>query len=85
MNYFTERRSQTLTNDPYEISYEDIQMMLRENMKDQMECEKVTESSNRGESCYVDDNKPGEGKIGNSRLAFYKEVLLFPITFFGTE
>lgn len=75
MNYITERRSQTLSNDPYEITYDDIQMMLRENLKDQMECKKVTESSNRGESYYADDNKPGEGKIDNFRWAFYKEVL----------
>jgi len=75
MNYISERRSQTLSNDPYEITRDDIQMMYRENLKDQMECEKVTESSNRGESYYADDNKPGEGKIDNSRLAFYKEVL----------
>lgn len=75
MNYITERRSRSLSNDPYEITYDDIQMMHRENLKDKMECKDVTESSNRGESYYADDNKPGEGKIDNFRLAFYKEVL----------
>lgn len=75
MNYITERRSRTLSNIPYEISYDDIQTMLRENLKDKMECEKVTQSSNRGESYYADDNKPGEGKFEIFRLAFYKEIL----------
>ncbi|MBO5353478.1 MAG: FRG domain-containing protein [Lachnospiraceae bacterium] len=75
MNYITERRSSTLSNEPFEITYEDIRRMFLENIKDEAECRRVTESTYRGESYYADDNRPGEGKVNDFRMAFCKEVL----------
>jgi hypothetical protein len=39
------------------------------------ECRRVTESSYRGETYYAGDGRPGNDKIDNFRMAFYKEVL----------
>lgn len=75
MNYITERRSSTLSNEPYEITYEDIRKMYLENLRDEEECRRVTESSYRGESYYAGDGRPGEGKINDFQAAFFKEIL----------
>jgi hypothetical protein len=72
MNYITERRSSTLSNEPYKITYGDIKMMYNENLKDMIECKEVTESSNRGESYYTADNKPGEKMAISSRHSLKK-------------
>ena len=75
MNYITERRGSTLTNEPYEITDSDIRRMRIENQRDLDECRKVTESSYRGESYYADDKRPGDGKVNDFHMAFFKEVL----------
>lgn len=75
MNYITERRSSTSSNEPFEISYEDIRQIYLQNKADMEECKRVTESSYRGESYYSGDSKPGDEKIDDFRRAFYKEVL----------
>ncbi len=75
MNYITERRSHTLSNEPFEITHDDIQILYCENLKDRMECQRVTESSRRGESYYTGDHSPGEEKEKDFLAAFFKEVL----------
>lgn len=75
MNYITERRSTTLSNEPYEISYKDIQQIYQQNRRDLEECKQVTESTYRGESYYAGDGRPGNDKVGDFRMAFFKEVL----------
>lgn len=75
MEYITARRGQTLSNEPYEITYEDIRRMYNENLRDAEECRRVTESSRRGESYYANDGRPGEEKIEDFQSAFFKEVL----------
>ena len=62
MEYITARRGQTLSNEPYEITYEDIRRMYNENLRDAEECRRVTESSRRGESYYANDGRPGKKK-----------------------
>ncbi|MDE5553385.1 MAG: FRG domain-containing protein, partial [Malacoplasma sp.] len=51
-----------------------IRQMYEENKRDEEEVKRVTASSDRGESYYNDGKTPGNEKINNSRLAFYKEV-----------
>lgn len=75
MNYITDRRSSVPSNEPYEISYKDIRQMYLQNLSDEAECRKVTESSRRGESYYMGDGRPGEGKESNFQAAFFKEIL----------
>ena len=75
MNYISEKRSSTLSNEPYELSYDDIRQMYLQNQKEMEECRQVTESSYRGESYYAGDGRPGDGKVSDFRAAFFKEVL----------
>jgi hypothetical protein len=75
VEYITKRRSQILSNEPYEITYDDIKQMYYANQRDAEETKRVTESTYRGESYYPDDNRPGSGKLANWRHAFFKEVL----------
>ena len=65
MEYITARRSETLLNEPYEITYADIRRMYYENLRDAEECRRVTESSRRGETYYANDGRPGEEKIAD--------------------
>lgn len=58
-----------------QITYDDIRRMYEENQRDAVECEQVTRSTNRGESYYANDGKPGTGKLQDFRMAFFKEVL----------
>ena len=55
-----------LDNTVHEITYEQIEVLLRDNKREEAEGRRITESSNRGENFYngVNDN-----------LAFYKECL----------
>lgn len=73
MEYLSNRRSNTLSNDPLIISMDDIKQMHLQNEKDAAECKAVTESTNRGESFYATDKHSGAGKADNSRMALYKE------------
>ncbi len=75
MEYLSSRRSNMLSNEPLIISIEDIKTMHLQNEMDASECRAVTESSNRGESYYADDGRPGVEKINNFQMAFFKEVL----------
>lgn len=75
MNYITSRRGDTLSNEPYEISYDDIRKMYFENIKDAEECKRVTESSMRGESYYYGDGRPGTEKTKDFNAALFKEIL----------
>lgn len=75
MNYITERRSSTLSNEPYEISYEDIYQIYQQNKRDLEECKQVTKSTYRGESYYAGDGRPGNDKVADFHTAFFKEVL----------
>lgn len=74
MNYITSKVRKMLTNDPYILSSSELRDMMRQNQYDVAETQHVTESSKRGES-YYEDGCPGDGKISDERLAFYKEVL----------
>lgn len=74
MNYITSKVRKTLTNEPYILSASELRDMMRQNQYDVAETLHVTESSKRGES-YYEDGRPGDGKISDERLAFYKEVL----------
>lgn len=74
MNYITSKVRKMLTNDPYVLSSSELRDMMRQNQYDVAETQHVTESSKRGES-YYEDGRPGDGKISDERLAFYKEVL----------
>lgn len=75
MDYITARRGQTLSNEPFEITYADIERMYYENLRDANECKRVTESSRRGESYYAGDGKSGAGKVDDFHMAFFKEIL----------
>lgn len=75
MDYLSNRRSSTLSNEPLVISMNDLKQMHFQNERDAAECKAVTESSNRGESYYAGDGKPGEGKLDDFQAAFFKEVL----------
>lgn len=57
------------------ISGYDILNMHIQNEKDAAECRAVTESSNRGETYYANDGRPGNEKISDFHMAFFKEVL----------
>lgn len=57
------------------ITYDDLHRMYEDNQRDAAECEQVTQSTNRGESYYADDDRPGVGKIQHPRHALYKEIL----------
>ncbi len=57
------------------IGYNDIKRMYEENLRDAQECERVTESSHRGESYYADDGRPGAEKNSDFLRAFFNEVL----------
>ncbi len=74
MDYVTSRRGKGLSNEPMEVSYEDIMRIWRISDEEAELVRRVTESSYRGES-YYPDGKPGIGKLANERHAFYKEVL----------
>ena len=76
MEYLSESRrsDKTLPNEPLIISMKDIMQMHRQNEMDAAECRAVTASSDRGESYFADDGRPGEDKV-NPQLAMYKEIL----------
>ncbi|MDR0984053.1 MAG: FRG domain-containing protein [Ruminococcus sp.] len=74
MDYITKRRGDTLSNEPFEITYSDIKEMHENNLKEQLECKRIEESSQRGET-YYNDGKPGKEEIKDSMAAFLKEVL----------
>lgn len=65
MSYFKSKNE--LTNDKHLITHNEILMMLRENEKDRIECDCVTQSTYRGESYW--------GTTGNDRLDMFKEFL----------
>ena len=73
-NYISAKRGK-LSNIPYNITRDDIKLMLKVNEHDKIECEKITQSSYRGESYYANDGKPGNEKITDTFLAFAREVL----------
>lgn len=75
MDYISSRERKTLSNEPYEISQDDIRNILRQNELDKQECRRVTESSYKGESYYLNDGRPGNEKIADFRIAFFKEYL----------
>lgn len=65
----------TLPENIREITYDELCRMFNENQRDAAECEQVTQSTNRGESYYANDGRPGTGKVSDFFLAFSKEVL----------
>ena len=73
MDYITSKVRKTLTNEPYILSVSELRDMMRQNQHDVEETRYVTESTNRGESYYY-DGRPGDGKVKDARLAFFKEV-----------
>ena len=73
-NYISDKRG-SLSNIPYNITENDIKLMLEVNEHDKTECEKVTQSSYHGESYYANDGKPGNEKIKDNFFAFAKEIL----------
>ena len=75
VDYLSSRRSSQLSNEPLMISRYDILNMHIQNEKDAAECRAVTESSNRGETYYANDGRPGNEKISDFHMAFFKEVL----------
>lgn len=72
MDYISKRKK--LTNEPYYLSDSELRDMMDQNERDRLECLHVTESTYRGESYYKGDGRPGDGKVSNSMLAFFKEV-----------
>jgi hypothetical protein len=74
VDYITKKRGDTLSNEPYEITYSDIEKMHNNNLIDRLECERVEESTLRGET-YYNNGTPGNEKIKDSTGAFFKEVL----------
>lgn len=75
MEYLAKRPNGNLSNEPFLITNDNIRKMYEENLRDAYECDRVTESTRRGESYYANDGRPGDEKINHSRLAFFKEVL----------
>ncbi len=75
MNYISGKKRKELSNEPYEISMDDLQFMLKQNDKDKRECERVTKSSSRGESYFATGSRLENEKLADQRLALYKEVL----------
>ena len=75
MEYITKRRSQILSNEPYEITYDDIKQMYYANQRDAEETKRVTESTYRGESYYPDDNRPGSGNWRTGAMPFQRGAL----------
>lgn len=76
MDYLSKnRRGSALSNEPLVISSDDLMQMHLQNERDAAECRAVTETSNRGESYYAGDGRPGNEKIADSRAAFFREVL----------
>jgi len=75
MDYLSTRNGQALSNEPYEMSYEDIRQFYTMNLRDLEECKRVTASSSRGETYYAHDGRPGNEKIEDFEAAFFKEVL----------
>ena len=73
MDYITSKVRKTLTNEPYVLSASELRDMVSQNQHDVEETRYVTESTNRGESYYY-DGRPGDGKVKDARLAFFKEV-----------
>lgn len=69
------RRSTTFSNEPLVISSDDLMQMHLQNQRDAAECRAVTESSNRGESYYAGDGRPGNHKTADFMTAFFREVL----------
>lgn len=76
MEYLSSRRSSMLSNDPLIITLEDIKTMHLQNKMDALECRAITESSNRKETYYADDSRPGLEKMNNFQRAFFKELML---------
>ena len=74
-NYVAQTEDGRICTDLYEISKKDILRLLQISEIEANECRRVTESSLRGESYYKGDGRPGDEKLQDSRLAFYKEVL----------
>lgn len=58
MDYVTSRRGKGLSNEPMEVSYEDIMRIWRISDEEAELVRRVTESGYRGES-YYPDGKPG--------------------------
>ena len=75
MNYIAKHPEGKLSNKPFLITYDDIRKMYEENLREARECERVTESTRRGETYYANDGRPGNEKIDNFHMAFFKEVL----------
>lgn len=50
MNYLSSRERKTLSNEPYDITEDDLKEMLRQNERDKEECKRITEMRYRGES-----------------------------------
>ena len=74
MNYIAKHPNGKRSNKPVMITYDDIKKMYEENLREARECERVTESTRRGESYYANDGRPGNEKINDFRMAFFKEV-----------
>ncbi len=74
-NYVAQTEDGRIYTDLYEISKKDILHLLNISEIEANECRRVTEGSLRGESYYKGDGRPGDEKLQDSRLAFYKEVL----------
>lgn len=75
MDYLIKTKDGKLNNEMHLISYDQIRQMYEENKRDEAEVKSVTASSDRGESYYKDGNTPGNEKISNFNVAFFKEVL----------
>ena len=75
MEYISTENSSRVSNKPYIIDADTLNNMRLQNQIDMEECRRVTESSNRGESYYANDGHPGNEKISDWRVAFFKEIL----------
>ena len=75
MDYISSKTRNKLMNEPYILSSSELDEMIQQNEFDIAETKHVTETSNHGETYYSDDGNPGNEKINNNRLAFYKEIL----------
>ena len=75
MEYIAKNPNGDLPNKPVLITNDNIRKMYEENLRDAYECERVTKSTQRGESYYANDGRPGNEKINHPRLALYKEIL----------
>lgn len=73
MDYISKRKK--LTNEPYYLSDSELREMMAQNERDRLECLRVTESTYRGESYYKGDGRPGNEKVSNPMMAYFKEVV----------